>query len=93
MNSQLHISKLERNELAFYIFINIKYVYVEEWMKEKPLFNLIFWIVLLSLPDIPAQVPPLTPGTNKKMTEALKASFGSWEKELGRHNIPKGKHF
>ncbi|XP_035704656.1 ETS-like protein pointed isoform X2 [Folsomia candida] len=39
--------------------------------------------------DCQAQVPPLTPGTNKKMTEALKASFGSWEKELGRHNIPK----
>ncbi|CAG7728831.1 unnamed protein product, partial [Allacma fusca] len=40
---------------------------------------------------IPAQVPPLTPGTNKKMTEALKASFSSWEKELTRHNIPKGE--
>ena len=40
--------------------------------------------------DIPAQVPPLTPGTNKKMTEALKASFASWEKEQERLGIPKG---
>ncbi|XP_046477884.1 protein C-ets-1 isoform X1 [Neodiprion pinetum] len=39
--------------------------------------------------DIPAQVPPLTPGTNKKMTEALKASFASWEKEQIRLNITK----
>lgn len=31
--------------------------------------------------ELPAQVPPLTPGTNKKMSEALKASFASWEKE------------
>lgn len=41
--------------------------------------------------DIPAQVPPLTPGTNKKMTEALKASFASWEKEQLKLNIVKGK--
>ncbi|KAI5705627.1 hypothetical protein M8J75_000410 [Diaphorina citri] len=39
--------------------------------------------------DIPTQVPPLTPGTNKKMTEALKASFASWEKEQIRLNIVK----
>ncbi|XP_018302283.1 ETS-like protein pointed isoform X3 [Mycetomoellerius zeteki] len=39
--------------------------------------------------DIPAQVPPLTPGTNKKMTEALEASFASWEKERLRLNITK----
>ncbi|GLG99112.1 Uncharacterized protein GBIM_05629 [Gryllus bimaculatus] len=38
---------------------------------------------------IPTQVPPLTPGTNKKMTEALKASFASWEKEQLRLNIVK----
>lgn len=43
--------------------------------------------------DIPAQVPPLTPGTNKKMTEALKASFASWEKEQLRLNITKGIEF
>jgi len=42
------------------------------------------------VPDIPTQVPPLTPGTNKKMTEALKASFASWEKEQVRLMIPKG---
>nr|XP_034186044.1 protein C-ets-1 isoform X3 [Osmia lignaria] len=39
--------------------------------------------------DIPAQVPPLTPGTNKKMTEALEASFASWEKERVHLNITK----
>jgi hypothetical protein len=38
-------------------------------------------------------VPPLTPGTNKKMTEALKASFASWEKEQVRLLIPKGALF
>jgi len=43
--------------------------------------------------DIPAQVPPLTPGTNKKMTEALKASFASWEKEQERLGIPKGNNY
>jgi hypothetical protein len=39
--------------------------------------------------DIPTQVPPLTPGTNKTMAEALKASFASWEKEQVRLNITK----
>ncbi|XP_049786642.1 ETS-like protein pointed isoform X2 [Schistocerca cancellata] len=39
--------------------------------------------------DMPTQVPPLTPGTNKKMTEALKASFASWEKEQLRLSIVK----
>uniref|UniRef100_A0A6P7FHE6 ETS-like protein pointed n=1 Tax=Diabrotica virgifera virgifera TaxID=50390 RepID=A0A6P7FHE6_DIAVI len=38
---------------------------------------------------IPTQVPPLTPGTNKTMAEALKASFASWEKEQIRLNITK----
>ncbi|OAD60589.1 Transforming protein p54/c-ets-1 [Eufriesea mexicana] len=49
------------------------------------------WHVIFSsrLGDIPAQVPPLTPGTNKKMTEALEASFASWEKERVRLNITK----
>jgi len=47
---------------------------------------------VLFIADIPAQVPPLTPGTNKKMTEALKASFSSWGKETSKHNIPKGKN-
>lgn len=42
-------------------------------------------------PDIPAQVPPLTPGTNKKMIEALDAVFASWEKERLRLNINKGQ--
>ncbi|KPJ18187.1 ETS-like protein pointed, isoform P2/D [Papilio machaon] len=39
--------------------------------------------------DIPSQVPPLTPGTNKKMAEALKATFASWEKEQLRLGVPK----
>lgn len=34
--------------------------------------------------------PPLTPGTNKKMTEALQATFASWEKEGQKFNVPKG---
>ncbi|KAE9533806.1 hypothetical protein AGLY_008885 [Aphis glycines] len=33
--------------------------------------------------------PPLTPGTNKKMTEALQATFASWEKERHKLNVPK----
>lgn len=36
-------------------------------------------------------MPPLTPGTNKKLTEVLKASFASWEKEVQYRNITKGK--
>lgn len=36
-------------------------------------------------------MPPLTPGTNKKLTEVLKASFASWEKEAQHCNITKGK--
>lgn len=36
-------------------------------------------------------MPPLTPGTNKKMSEVLKASFASWEKEVQDRNITKGK--
>lgn len=36
--------------------------------------------------------PPLTPGTNKKMTEALQATFASWEKERHKLNVPKGNN-
>ncbi|XP_055700205.1 ETS-like protein pointed isoform X1 [Phlebotomus papatasi] len=39
--------------------------------------------------DVPTQMPPLTPGTNKKLSEALKASFSSWEKEVQNRNITK----
>ncbi|GAB0091000.1 ETS-like protein pointed [Sergentomyia squamirostris] len=39
--------------------------------------------------DVPTQMPPLTPGTNKKLSEALKASFSSWEKELQNRSITK----
>lgn len=42
--------------------------------------------------DVPTQMPPLTPGTNKKMSEVLKASFASWEKEVQDRNITKGNH-
>ena len=42
--------------------------------------------------DLPAPVPPLTPGTTKKMTDALRASFASWEKERTRHGVTKGRH-
>ncbi|KAF0291421.1 Protein C-ets-2 [Amphibalanus amphitrite] len=39
--------------------------------------------------DLPNQVPPLTPGTNKKIADALMASFDNWNKEQERRNIPK----
>ncbi|KAG1673984.1 Protein c-ets-1-B [Nymphon striatum] len=45
-----------------------------------------------ALPNyIPSQVPPLTPGTNQKMTQALTESYSSWEKERDRLDIPRGK--
>lgn len=37
--------------------------------------------------DLPSQVPPLTPGTNQKMTQALAASFSNWEKEREGYSI------
>ncbi|XP_076366967.1 protein c-ets-1-A-like isoform X5 [Tachypleus tridentatus] len=39
--------------------------------------------------ELPTQVPPLTPGTNQKMTQALTASFSNWEKERLKLCIPK----
>ncbi|GIY21517.1 protein C-ets-1 [Caerostris extrusa] len=39
--------------------------------------------------DIPTQVPPLTPGTNQKMTQALRASFKGWEMDRAQRNIPR----
>lgn len=53
---------------------------------------LIFNLVNIFVADIPSQVPPLTPGTNKKMAEALKATFASWEKEQLRLGVPKGNN-
>ncbi|KAH8023449.1 hypothetical protein HPB51_014698 [Rhipicephalus microplus] len=44
---------------------------------------------LFLLAELPTQVPPLTPGTNQKMTQALTASFSSWEKERESLNIVK----
>jgi hypothetical protein len=41
--------------------------------------------------DVPTQMPPLTPGTNKKLTEVLNASFASWEKEVQSFKITKGE--
>lgn len=43
--------------------------------------------------DVPAtaQVPPLTPGTTQKMSQALLESFKSFEKDQQRLGIPKGK--
>jgi len=45
-----------------------------------------------SNPNVGGQLvpPPLTPGTNKKMTEALQATFASWEKEGQKFHVPKG---
>ena len=48
----------------------------------------VFVIVFIS--DVPTQIPPLTPGTNRKVAEVLKASFASWEKEVQNCNITKG---
>lgn len=62
-------------------------------LKEINIFRIFKLVNVLFFADIPTQVPPLTPGTNKTMTEALKASFASWEKEQIRLNITKGKHF
>ncbi|XP_037947889.1 ETS-like protein pointed isoform X1 [Teleopsis dalmanni] len=39
--------------------------------------------------EVPTQIPPLTPGTNRKVAEVLKASFASWEKEVQNCNITK----
>ncbi|KAL1377355.1 hypothetical protein pipiens_016328, partial [Culex pipiens pipiens] len=39
--------------------------------------------------DVPTQMPPLTPGTNKKLTEVLYASFASWEKVVQSCKITK----
>ncbi|RWS14387.1 protein C-ets-1-like isoform X3 [Dinothrombium tinctorium] len=39
--------------------------------------------------DLSTQVPPLTPGTNQKMAQAVVASFSSFEKEREMLNIPK----
>ena len=41
--------------------------------------------------DLPTQVPPLTPGTSLKMTQALAASFGSFDKDRELLTIPKGE--
>jgi len=38
--------------------------------------------------DLPSQVPPLTPGTSLKMTQAC---FGNFDKDRELLNIPKGK--
>ena len=48
-------------------------------------------MIIYFILDIPTQVPPLTPGTNVKMAEALRASFSSWEKERVKYNAPKGE--
>lgn len=47
---------------------------------------------MLFFVDVPTQMPPLTPGTNKKMIEVLKESFKSWEEAAQDRNITKGKY-
>lgn len=49
-------------------------------------------LVLCLFADVPttAQVPPLTPGTTQKMSQALLESFKSFEKDQQRLSIPKG---
>lgn len=41
---------------------------------------------------MPIGMPPLTPGSNKALTEAFKASFAKWEKEAQNYNISKGTY-
>ena len=49
-------------------------------------------VTILCISDMPtASVPPLTPGTTQKMSQALLASFKSFEKEQVHLGIPKGK--
>uniref|UniRef100_T1JZB4 ETS domain-containing protein n=1 Tax=Tetranychus urticae TaxID=32264 RepID=T1JZB4_TETUR len=54
---------------------------------ERPTNGLSNRLVLKS--DLPAQVPPLTPGTNQKMNQALIASFSSFQREREFCSIPK----
>ena len=51
----------------------------------------IYWF--FSSSDLPTntQVPPLTPGTNQKMTAALAESFKNFSSEQRRLQIPKGE--
>lgn len=37
-------------------------------------------------------LPPLTPGTNRKVTDALTSSFGSFERVREQLNIPEDPH-
>ncbi|XP_074652550.1 protein c-ets-1-A-like [Tubulanus polymorphus] len=46
----------------------------------------------LEFPTNSSQVPPLTPGTNQKMSQVLLASFKCFEKEQQRLDIPKDPH-
>eukprot|EP00095_Tigriopus_kingsejongensis_P003464 maker-scaffold13_size735724-snap-gene-4.8 protein:Tk03464 transcript:maker-scaffold13_size735724-snap-gene-4.8-mRNA-1 annotation:"hypothetical protein BRAFLDRAFT_125635" len=39
--------------------------------------------------DMPQQVPPLTPSTNKKVNEVLKTTYASWEKDSERLAVPR----
>ena len=49
------------------------------------------YLVLCRFSEPASQVPPLTPGTNKKIADALMASFENWNKEQEKRNIPKGR--
>lgn len=54
-------------------------------------FQALICILFNQFADVPTALPPLTPGTNRKVNEVLKASFASWEKEVQNCNITKGK--
>jgi hypothetical protein len=60
--------------------------------KKRAFINYALTKTFLRFADQP-QMPPLTPGTNKKLTEVLNASFASWEKEVQLYKITKGKFF
>ena len=43
----------------------------------------------LTLAFLLFQVPPLTPSTNKKVGDALKSTYNTWNKETERSAVPK----
>lgn len=67
-------------------FFEIYHIYLPMYI----IANLFFSFLLLI--DVPTALPPLTPGTNRKVNEVLKASFASWEKEVQNCNITKGNY-
>lgn len=77
-----YLSILKLSKVLFYFY--------KFWVSFETLF-LIFYLYS-SIAEVPPALPPLTPGTNRKVNEVLKASFASWEKEVQNCNITKGNY-